>query len=222
MKINEKKLGGGEQGLKNKSLALKNLHSQITWCLWSMVLMLAGKPGGGGPEWDGGVFWAHKSHLLFILPFSVSAGPGQSPCSLPEFQLHADSAACLSKSALLPQGFQCGKNQHLQSLSSSKFRRPSSSTPFYRKSKPRVYENSNHCTIFIIQSSRAWFSIFILSVNGAPWDNLLTWNRLWKQNKTPQKTKQPIYLYLHNSNKVHVHTHTQTYIIWHICIYTYI
>lgn len=102
----------GSKALKINLWFWRTFVPRLTWCLWSVVLMLAGKPGGwgAGMRW-GRVFWAHRSHLLFILPFPVSAGPGQSPCSLPEFQLHADSAACLSKSALLPQGFQCGKNQ---------------------------------------------------------------------------------------------------------------
>jgi hypothetical protein len=50
--------------------------------------------------------------LLLLLSHIVSTGSGPGTCSLPEFQLYADPAASVSKSALLSQGFQCGKSKH--------------------------------------------------------------------------------------------------------------
>lgn len=40
---------------------------------------------------------------------TACSGSCKGPCSLPEFQLHADSAASMSKPALLPQRIKCGK-----------------------------------------------------------------------------------------------------------------
>lgn len=44
-----------------------------------------------------------------ISSITACFGTGKGPCSLSEFQLHADSAASMSKLALLPQRIKCGK-----------------------------------------------------------------------------------------------------------------
>lgn len=44
-----------------------------------------------------------------ISPITACFGSGKGSCSLSEFQLHADSAASMSKLALLPQRIKCGK-----------------------------------------------------------------------------------------------------------------
>lgn len=44
-----------------------------------------------------------------ISPITACLGSGEGSCSLSEFQLHADSAASMSKLALLPQRIKCGK-----------------------------------------------------------------------------------------------------------------
>lgn len=106
----KQRIPAGPQG---RLLVLKALPSQITWRLWWASCWEPWRSGGR-------VFCAHKSYLLPILHLPVCAAIGQGPCSLPEFQLHADSAASLSKSALLPQGFQRGKSKHVQSWHFSK------------------------------------------------------------------------------------------------------
>lgn len=44
-----------------------------------------------------------------ISPITACFGSGKGPCSLSEFQLHADSVASMSKLAVLPQRIKCGK-----------------------------------------------------------------------------------------------------------------